>query len=157
MRRAINTVFYCIIPHRLFANTTKYVIKQQRLLFNIQAKSLNMSIPNSNRDQKPQSPSQPPYGKRLIPQIVDDLARSDPNRLYASFPLSTNLSDGFRDVSFRELARAADATAWWLEKQIGRSDSTDTIAYMGISDIRYAIIFLAGVKCGYKVILTPPY
>lgn len=93
----------------------------------------------------------PQYGKRLIPQIVDGLANTDPNRIYASFPLSTNVSDGFRDVTFRELAQAADAASWWLERKIGRSDASETLAYMGLSDIRYTVVFLAAVKCGFKV------
>lgn len=95
----------------------------------------------------------PRYGKRLIPQIVDELARSEPTRIYASFPLSTNVSDGFRDITFKELAQAADAAAWWLEKMIGRSDASETLAYIGLSDIRYTIVFLAAVKCGFNVSL----
>lgn len=95
----------------------------------------------------------PQYGKRLIPQIVDELANTDPTRIYASFPRSTNVSDGFRDVTFRELAQAADAASWWLERKIGRSDSSETLAYMGLSDIRYTVVFLAAVKCGFKVSL----
>ena len=34
---------------------------------------------------------------------------------------------------------------------LGRSTVFETIAYIGPSDLRYAIVFLAAVKCGYKV------
>lgn len=113
-----------------------------------------MSTTAANRnDIRDPVHASPQYGKRLIPQIVDELAHSDPTRIYASFQRSTNLSDGFRDVTFKELARAADAAAWWLEKTIGRSDISETLAYIGLSDVRYTVIFLAAVKCGFKVSL----
>ena len=33
-----------------------------------------------------------PYGSRLLPQVVKDLSRSYPTRVYATFPLSSDLS-----------------------------------------------------------------
>lgn len=71
------------------------------------------------------------YGRRLIPHIVDDLARSDPDRVVYSFPKSSDVSEGFRDVSARELAHAVDKVAWWLHNEIGRSSSFETIGYIG--------------------------
>ena len=97
------------------------------------------------------SHTEPSYGSRLLPQVVDALARSNPKRIYASFPLSSDCSDGFRDVTMFELANAVDTFAYWLEQNIGASTVFETLAYMGPSDLRYAIVFLATVKCGYKV------
>ena len=93
----------------------------------------------------------PRYGARLLPQVVDQLAVSDPIRVYASIPISSDLSAGFRDVSMLDMAAAIDSFAWWLETNIGRSSQFETLSYMGVSDVRYAIVFLAAVKCGYKV------
>ena len=93
----------------------------------------------------------PPYGSRLLPQVVDDLAQHDPKRVYATFPISSDFSQGLRDVTMLELAQAVNKFAYWLEGAIGRSTVFETLAYMGPSDIRYAIVFLAAVKCGYKV------
>jgi len=95
------------------------------------------------------SPSEP--GKRLLAQTVDDLAASDPGRVWATIPLGQEISDGFRDVTFRELKNAVDSVAWWLEGKIGRSDRFEVLAYLGMSDVRYAIFFFAAVKCGYVV------
>ena len=92
------------------------------------------------------------YGSRLLPQVVDELAFSDPHRIYGTFPQSSDLSSGFRDVTMLEMSQAIDRAAHWLEGVVGRSTQFETIAYMGLSDLRYAIIFLAAVKCGYKVI-----
>lgn len=91
------------------------------------------------------------YGSRLLPQVVDELACSDPERIYASIPRSSAVSDGFRDISMLEISRAVNKVAHWLEKVIGRSTAFETISYMGPSDLRYSIIFLAAVKTGYKV------
>ncbi|RYP70479.1 hypothetical protein DL771_005416 [Monosporascus sp. 5C6A] len=71
------------------------------------------------------------YGRRLIPHIVDDLAKSDPERIVYSFPKSQDVSKGFRDVTARTLASAVDKVAWWLQKEIGRSSSFETIGYIG--------------------------
>ena len=98
------------------------------------------------------SPStEPAYGKRLIAQTVDDLATSDPNRVWATIPLGQEISDGFRDITFRQLANAVDTVAWWLDSKIGRSEKFEVLAYLGLSDVRYAILCFAAVKCGYVV------
>jgi|SRR5687767_8908413 acyl-CoA synthetase (AMP-forming)/AMP-acid ligase II len=91
------------------------------------------------------------FGRRLLPQVVDHYAKTEPDRVYASIPRSTTeLSDGFEDVSMTRLASIVNRMAWWLEDRIGRGE-LDAIAYIGPADIRYAAIFLAAVKCGYKV------
>lgn len=50
-----------------------------------------------------------------------------------------------------------DALAWWLHEAVGPSDTFETLSYIGIPDIRGAFVFLAAIKCGYKVrpILDP--
>ena len=61
-----------------------------------------------------------PYGSRLLPQFVDKLSRPDPTRVYATFPLSSDLSHGFRDVTMLEIAQAINKLAWWFEMNLGR-------------------------------------
>ena len=92
------------------------------------------------------------YGSRLMPCVVDELSASTPSRVYASVPVSSDLSEGFRDVTFREVAAATNSLARRITAQIGRSETFETIAYIGSADLRYAIFFLAAVKCGYKVL-----
>lgn len=93
----------------------------------------------------------PLYGARLLPQVLDDLAVSDPERVYASLPISPDISQGFHDVTMREIANAVNNAAWWLEDRIGRTEIFETLAYMGPTDLRYPVAFFAAVKCGYKV------
>ena len=99
----------------------------------------------------PPDHSKPAYGSRLLPQVLDDLAVTNPERIYACFPKTTDLKDGFRSVTMAQMARAVNHMAWWLDNSIGTSRSFETVSYLGLPDIRYAIFFLAAVKCGYKV------
>lgn len=62
------------------------------------------------------------YGRRLIPQILDRLAASDPERIVfsiASFPENTGPS--FREITAAAFTRAVDKTAWWLHAQLDTS------------------------------------
>lgn len=94
------------------------------------------------------------YGKRLLPQVVDHYARLEPTRVYASVPRSAvDLADGFQDVTMAKLASIVNSLSWWLEGTVGVG-SLNAIAYIGPADIRYAAMFLAAVKCGYKVCTT---
>ena len=92
------------------------------------------------------------YGRRLLPQVLDELSSCTPERLYATIPrLTRDLSQGFHDLTVKDVARCVDALAWWLQEEIGGSESFETLCYIGIPDIRSAMIFLAAIKCGYKV------
>ncbi len=104
-----------------------------------------------NHDPPVNGYGEPQYGSRLLPQVVDQLSQSEPNRIYATIPVSSDLSQGFRDITMLEVAQAVDGFAYWLEENLSRNTAFETISYTGISDLRYAIVFLAAVKCGYKV------
>ena len=91
------------------------------------------------------------YGKRLLPQVLDEISNFTPDRLYAAIPRSSDLSQGFRDITFAEMAQCANMLAFWLHGSFGPSNNFETICYIGIPDIRSAAFFVAAVKCGYKV------
>lgn len=92
------------------------------------------------------------YGERLLPQVLDEFATFQPGRLYATIPCVENdLSQGFRDVTTKDMAHCVSVLAYWLQGLHGRSSDFETICYLGIPDLRGAMIFLAAVKCGYKV------
>ncbi|KAI1505473.1 acetyl-CoA synthetase-like protein [Biscogniauxia marginata] len=95
----------------------------------------------------------PRYGSRLMPNVVDEIARQQPDLTYAFTPLTINVRDSFKAVTFSEIANATNRLAIWIQTNIGRSSRFDTIAYMGLGDLRYVAVFLAAVKCGYKVLL----
>lgn len=82
-------------------------------------------------------------GKRLLPTIIDELAREDPDRPWASIPRDDyDLAQGFADISYAGLANAVNKLAWLIEGTIGRLDSFETIAYLGTPDIRYHMVSL---------------
>ncbi|KAL1636519.1 Histone transcription regulator 3 [Neofusicoccum ribis] len=83
-------------------------------------------------------------------------AVEEPERIYASCAISADIEEGFRDITVRQILSAIDAFAWWLQGGWGRSESFDNIAYVGPSDLRYAIFFYAAIKCGFKTLFVSP-
>ncbi|KAH0337976.1 acetyl-CoA synthetase-like protein, partial [Aureobasidium melanogenum] len=98
----------------------------------------------------------PEYGTRLLPTLIDEIATTTPNHVYASVPKDdADLSKGFRNVTYVEFARAIDALSWWLDKTLGKADGTfPTFAYFGPRDLGYAIVVVAAAKVGRKVLLA---
>ncbi|TRX87850.1 hypothetical protein FHL15_011268 [Xylaria flabelliformis] len=89
--------------------------------------------------------SKPSYGRRLMPAVLDELARTSPDRLYAAIPKTADVTDGFRDISVADMARCVDFMAQWIENLYGRSQDFETISYIGIPDLRGAAIFQAAL------------
>ena len=89
--------------------------------------------------------------RRLLPVAIDEIAETNPARAWASIPVSSNLQDGYKDVSFRSFADAINRAAWFLETTFGRASNSETIAYIGKSDMRYHVLSMAAAKTGYQV------
>ena len=91
----------------------------------------------------------------LLPTLIDNRAYSDPDKLYCAYiePNHTSVEEGLRTVTYGQFANAVNRCAWWLKKEIGNGQNFETLAYVGPSDIRYAIVTLAAVKTNHKVIL----
>lgn len=87
---------------------------------------------------------QPPL---LLASRVDYFARERPSRVYISIQRTANAEDGFRDITYRELARSVDWTAHWLDEQLGQRQAIhETVTYIGTSDLRCPILMLAAIK-----------
>ncbi|KUI55865.1 Acyl-CoA synthetase family member 2, mitochondrial [Cytospora mali] len=94
-------------------------------------------------------------GRRLLPAVVDQLARDEPDRAWCSLPRDDyDLSQGFEDISYARFANAINKLAWFIEESIGKSTTFETVAYLGISDVRYHMIQLAVCKTGHKVLFS---
>ncbi|KAJ5298611.1 arsenate reductase (Arc2) [Penicillium atrosanguineum] len=93
------------------------------------------------------------FEKRLLAQTVDHAAEHDPERLFAVVPRGSDLSDGFFNMTMKDLARAVNFVCWWIEKTIGLDSGKETLAYMGSNDARYIIFTLACQKTGYQAFL----
>jgi acyl-CoA synthetase (AMP-forming)/AMP-acid ligase II len=98
----------------------------------------------------------PEYGTRLLPTLIDEIAKSTPKRVYASIPKDdTDISQGFKNITYADFARAIDSLSWWLDETLGKADGTfPTFAYFGPRDLGYCIVVVAAAKVGRKVLLA---
>ena len=96
-------------------------------------------------------PSTTEYGNRLLPTELDRIARESPSKIFASVPITADVNDGFRDISFLEIANGVDGFAHSLEQLHGRGNDFETLTFIGLPDIRYVLVVLGAIKCGYKV------
>jgi AMP-binding enzyme len=98
---------------------------------------------------------QSPY--RLIPNILDQLAQDEPDKLYAELPVSpTDYTAGFQKITFGALANAVNGVAWWITETLGPGKDFPTLAYIGPNDLSHNILIIGAVKAGYKMLLTSP-
>ncbi|KAK0767222.1 hypothetical protein N5P37_000956 [Trichoderma harzianum] len=99
-------------------------------------------------------------GQRLLVNIVDGYAASDPQRVFIYQPVSSNLEDGYRPITFKDVSNAVNHVAGELLQQasenISQTDSFPTVAYIGPSDVRYVIIMLACIKAHHKALFISP-
>ena len=94
--------------------------------------------------------------KRLLPHVIDEIAASRPETVWAEYPKSrTTYAEGFHAVTYRKFANAINGTAWWMQKTFGVPENFQTLAYVGPNDIRYQLLLLGAIKAGFKVGLTP--
>ncbi|KAE8417479.1 thioester reductase domain-containing protein [Aspergillus pseudocaelatus] len=93
-------------------------------------------------------------GRRLMPAVLDEVAESDPERVFVSVPRSSNLADGFKDIPYGTFAKAVNKCAWYLRERLGKDSIPKTILYMGPLDVRYLIIILAAAKAGHMAFFS---
>jgi hypothetical protein len=97
----------------------------------------------------------PAYGQRLLINIIDETARTSPNKTMISIPAGEKVSDGQRDISFQRISRAIDRCAWWIVESLGQGVDFAPIAmYLHPMDFRHAILIFGAHKAGYKVRLV---
>lgn len=92
----------------------------------------------------------------LLPALIDHYATASPDRVFAFLPKGPQLEDGFFPLTYSALAKAVDATAWWLDQEFkATSDgTTQTFPYIGANDFRYVLLFHACLKSG-RCFMTP--
>lgn len=97
----------------------------------------------------------PQYTNELLPNILFKIAEQYGHLTYAEyFTQDDDLSKGFRKVTYLDLANAVNSLAWWIEEHVGsprEHDGSETLVYLGLSDLRYGILTLASMIVGYKV------
>ena len=97
-------------------------------------------------------------GQRLLGATIDHIATSDPERPWVSAPRDDeDISRGFVDITYNQLANAINHAATWLQSTLGPNDGTfETFAYEGPKDVRPAILACAAAKAGRSMLLPFP-
>lgn len=92
----------------------------------------------------------------LLPEIIDHRATASPKRIFGYSPKSNHLEDGFVPLTYSGLAKAVNAMALWLDEELGTVHEywTQTVPYIGASDIRYILLLHACIKSG-RCFMTP--
>lgn len=102
--------------------------------------------------------SKPKRERRLMPHIIDRIAKEDPTREAFSVPRSENPKDGWKVVTFKDYANAVNRVAHRIVERCGTppSGSFPTIAYIGPNDARYVVLLVGAIKAGYKALFISP-
>ncbi|KAK8119834.1 thioester reductase domain-containing protein [Apiospora kogelbergensis] len=97
-------------------------------------------------------------GRRLLPVIIDEVARQDPDRAWASLPIDDyDLEQGFEDISYAAFANGINKLAHCITKALGAAPTDggiEPIVYLGVPDIRYYMLIPAAAKAGRKVLFS---
>lgn len=75
----------------------------------------------------------PDYGRRLLPALVDDIARDEPDRVLFSTPRNNQPSIGYDIVTAKTFANSVNRLCWWLESHVGVNTEPKTVGYIGQS------------------------
>ncbi|KAH6999173.1 hypothetical protein BKA56DRAFT_469848 [Ilyonectria sp. MPI-CAGE-AT-0026] len=95
-------------------------------------------------------PASPGYGHRLLPVVIDDAARNEPDRVLFYTPRNNQPSQGYEVVTARTFANSINRLSWWLESQLGSDIQSKTIGYIGQNDLRYFLMMIAATKTGHR-------
>lgn len=120
-----------------------------------------MSNPSIDEVEIPSDPEyrtkyQHVFGRRLLTTLIDDRARRNHPRPFASISRSADPKDGYRDISYRLFAKAIDRCAWWMKDKLSLSKSFEPVIYVGAFDLRYQILANAAVKTGFVMFFISP-
>ncbi|KAI5275360.1 acetyl-CoA synthetase-like protein [Aureobasidium subglaciale] len=96
------------------------------------------------------------YGRRLLPNFINQVALDDPCLTFVEIPKSADIKDGLRRITFRDLAKGIDKCAWWIHQKLGRGHDFSTLAYVGPHDLRYLFLVFGACKVGYKMFFPSP-
>ncbi len=57
-------------------------------------------------------------GKRLLANVIDFYASSDPTRVWATAPVDDeDLSKEYKNITYKEFANAVNHASWWLKER----------------------------------------
>jgi acyl-CoA synthetase (AMP-forming)/AMP-acid ligase II len=84
-------------------------------------------------------------------RLLDAIHAQDPTALYCVHPVSSDVSDGWTDISIADLVSATSRFAYWIHTKVALADGPQTLAYMGANDIRYCAFVFACMRLRHTV------
>lgn len=93
---------------------------------------------------------------RALTEVVDQLAAEQPDGLLVKSGASSDRVLAWSPAAWFQLARTVDNVSHWMEALLGPAAESQTVAYMGISDVRYPIVIVAALNTGYTIYLALP-
>ncbi|CAH0052193.1 unnamed protein product [Clonostachys solani] len=97
-----------------------------------------------------------PFGRRLLPTVIDDRARTNPNEAMFVLIDDSNGTISLKRISTSQFSNAINHVTWWLKEQLHDPEPGTVFGYIGPYDLRYFILMVASVKLGCKVLLSSP-
>lgn len=153
----LHTTLYKQLSTNTFLQSTLQTALENSTMAAIPRREKSGSVGSGAYQPAQHAGSTPEYGRRVLINVIDDTAAAEPTKPLTLIPKSSNASDGWRVVTFREMADAIDYWAHQISE--ATKDATQpfpTLAYIGGNDVRYAIFFLACVKAGCKALFISP-
>lgn len=88
------------------------------------------------------------HGQRVIVSAIESRTRSSTDKPWVSVPVNEqDLSQGHRDISFRQLNNYANHAVRWLSDSLAETSKPfQCFAYAGPKDLRYPILAVAAAK-----------
>lgn len=87
-------------------------------------------VPNGGPNPKWPEYPRIPYGQRLLPPILDSHAAEKPDAVMELMAKSTDLSQGFLKITWRDLKCAVDRMSYWIDSHLGKRSGSEVFAYM---------------------------
>ncbi|KAE8153644.1 hypothetical protein BDV25DRAFT_168634 [Aspergillus avenaceus] len=90
-----------------------------------------------------------------LPELIDQLAKRQPETLYCVHPISQDKDEGWRRITLEQLAHTINRLAWWINSKLprGPGGGQRIIAYIGTNDLRYMAFIVACMKVGHAALL----
>ncbi|RKK83323.1 hypothetical protein BFJ68_g15631 [Fusarium oxysporum] len=108
---------------------------------------------HSDTNNTPASNSQ----HRAVISLIENIASEDPTRPFTYIPVSSDPKDGWKAVTFEQLAHAIDYLAHNISKStVNSNNEFPTVAYIGPNDVRYPMMLLACIKSSCKALFISP-
>lgn len=93
------------------------------------------------------------YGERLLPQVVDQKSKSNPDHVLGLVARSENISKGFSTITYAQIAQAVNFMSYWIDDIFPNGRKSEVICFIGTQDFRYWILEIAAIKTGHPLLI----